>query len=117
MPAILDRIQLRPDISRRTRSIVDCAGKAKRRRRFFLTLAFSQKKSGVALRFPPHSKSCRLFVMFRNLAKRLGVRQPAAAFWHSPYLALAGFVAISRAIGSSTRQTFSTSTLCPAAFG
>ncbi len=27
------------------------------------------------------------------------------------------FAATSRAIGSNTRQTFSTSTLCPAAFG
>src|SRR5213080_317800 len=53
----------------------------------------------------------------RKLAKRLGVRQPATAFWHSPYLALAGFVAISRAIGSRTRQTFSSRILCPAAFG
>src|SRR5438874_13739592 len=86
MLVILDRIQLCPDISRRTRSILDCAVKAKRRRRFFLTFTLSPKKSGVALRFPPHSKSWRLFVMFRNLAKRLGVRQPATAFWHSPYL-------------------------------
>jgi len=35
--------------------ILDCAGKAKRRRRFSRALTFSQKKSGVALRFPPHS--------------------------------------------------------------
>src|SRR5207247_11297195 len=104
-------------LARRVRSFLASSGQATRRRRFFLTLAFSQKKSGLALRFPPHSKSWRLFVMFRNLAKRLGVRRPAAAFWHSPYLALAGFVAISRAIGSRTRQTFSIRTLCPAAFG
>jgi len=40
--------------------ILDCAGKAKRRRRFSRALTFSQKKSGVALRFPPHSKNATL---------------------------------------------------------
>src|SRR5436190_1910855 len=66
-------------------------------------------------------KRCRLVNAELNRAgggvERLGVLQPATAFCHSPYLALAGFVAISRAIGSRTRQTFSTRILCPAAFG
>ena len=40
--------------------ILDCAGKAKRRRRFSHALTFSPKKSGVALRFPPQSKNAAL---------------------------------------------------------
>src|SRR5438067_5131186 len=58
------------EISRRLRlnkGILDCAGRAKRRRRFFHSdlilghverqLTREAEQSGVALRFPPHSKT------------------------------------------------------------
>ena len=61
------------EISRRLRlnkGILDCAGRAKRRRRFFHSdvilghierqLIREAEQSGVALRFPPHSKNAAL---------------------------------------------------------
>jgi len=64
--------------------ILDCAGrfdrlkalslskgKAERRRRFSRALTFSQKKSGVALRFPPHSKRRGLIASGETVVARV----------------------------------------------
>jgi hypothetical protein len=76
------------DALRRLWRVMDCAGRAKRRRRFRATRRVVSPKtvrpceSGVALRLPPPSKTrAREYRGLTNCAERLGLRQPSGALF------------------------------------
>ena len=63
----------------RTRSVLECAGRAERRRRF----GTGPEQSGVALRLPPQSKTWRLCFCFLLSALGFSALAQYAINWHT----------------------------------